>query len=46
MSCVKVMRILNIIEELHGNVRTTSDVSVKSVMSVESVVSGLFYYTI
>ena len=38
------MRILNMIEELHGNVSTTSDVSVKSVMSVVSVVRGLFYY--
>ena len=49
MSYVNEMHISNIIEELHGNVRTTSDVSVKSVISVISVVSvvrGLLYYTI
>ena len=40
------MRICNIIEEQHGNVSTTSDVSVKSVMSVVNVVRGLFYYTV
>ena len=46
MSYLNVMRIWNIIEELYGYVSTTSDVSVKSVMSVVSVVRGLFYYTI
>ena len=35
-----------IIEELDGNVSTATDVTVKSVMSVVSVVRGLFYYTI
>ena len=44
MSYVNVMRIWNIIEELHGNVSTTSDVSVKSVMSVVGVVRGISYY--
>ena len=43
---MNIMHILNITEELQGNVSTTSDVSVKSVMSVVSVVRGLFYYTI
>ena len=46
MSYVNVMRILTIIEELQGNIRTTSDVSFKSVMRVVRVVKGLFYYTI
>ena len=41
MSYVNDMHILNIIEELHGNVRITSDVRV---MSVVSVVRGIFYY--
>ena len=36
----------NIKEKLHGNVSTTSDVSVKRVVSVVSVVRNLFYYTI
>ena len=36
----------NIKENLHGNVSTTSDVSVKRVMSVVSLVRNLFYYTI
>ena len=40
------MRILDIIEELHGNVSNTSDVSAKSVMSVLSVGRGMIYYTI
>ena len=43
---MNVMRILNIIKELRGNVSTTSDVNVKSVMSVVSVLRGLFYHTI
>ena len=49
MNYVNGMHILNIFEELHGNVRTTGDVSVKSVLSVISVVSvvrGQLYYTI
>ena len=42
MCYVNVMRIWNIIEQLRGNDSTTGDVSVKSIMSVLSVVMGLF----
>ena len=46
MSDFSVMRFRNILEELHDNVSTSSDVSVSSIMSVVRVVRGLFYFTI